>query len=162
MNASAFAALRLRARGRGKIRVNFGTPDTVPPEEGGKCKQRCWDTHSKVLELTSDWVEYVIPFDRLQQGGWGTQARFDSARLLSLNFSASPEAQPVDFWIDDLSWLTAADLAAPTPAAPASGVPSTTPAGTAAPSAVPVGAAPRSTAPTPATTAPTPATTPSN
>lgn len=144
MNASAFAGLRLRAKGQGRIRVNFGTPDTVPPEQGGKCKQGCWDTHSKVLDLTPEWAQYDIPFDKLQQGGWGHQAKFDSERVLSLNFSAGPDAQPVDFWIDDLVWLTAADLAAPPATAPAAAPAApAAPVVTAVPSTPASGAAPK-------------------
>jgi hypothetical protein len=151
MNASAFAGVRLRARGQGRIRLNFGTPDTVPPEQGGKCKQGCWDTHSKIIELTPEWVQYDIPFDKLQQGGWGTQSRFQAERLLSLNFSANPESQPVDFWVDDLAWLTAADLAAPVSSPPA--VASTAASVSPAPSLT----APSSPASPPAKAAPTPA-----
>jgi hypothetical protein len=151
MNASVFAGIRLRARGQGRIRLNFGTPQTVPPEQGGKCKAGCWDTHGKVIEMTPEWTQYDIPFDRLQQGGWGTQAAFDREHLLSLNFSANPDSEPVDFWIDDLAWLTAADLAASAAGSGASAAPATAPttttSATAAPSAAASATAPGAVAP---------------
>jgi hypothetical protein len=118
-NASQFAGLKLRARGQGRMRVNLGIPETFPVDNRGSCTKGCYDTHGKVIELTPEWTDYTISFDMLQQGGWGTEARFDAERLLALNFNANPEWQPVDLWIDDLQWLTTTATSAVTsPLAP--------------------------------------------
>lgn len=135
LNGSAFTGVRLRAKGSGRVRVNFGIPETFPVDNRGRCKQGCYDTHGKLLELTPEWREYVVSFDKLQQGGWGTQARFDPARLLALNFNVGPDALPVDFWIDDLQWLGAETptSSAPTPSAASTANASPAPASTAVP-----------------------------
>lgn len=151
-NASAFTGLRFRAKGSGRLRLNLGNPATIPPENGGSCKQGCYDTHGKLIDLTPVWTWYTVPFEKLQQGGWGAQAPFDVERLLSLNFAARPEDLPVDVWVDDLTWI---DASTP-PAAPA---PAPAPATTVNPAST----APALTSPKPtatasaATTAPAPA-----
>lgn len=104
-NAERFAGLRFRAKGNGRVRVNFGIPATTPPEYDGVCQERCFDTHSRIVTLTPEWQAYEVRWDRLQQGGWGSEARFDPQRLLSLNFSVQPESMPVDIWVDDIEFF---------------------------------------------------------
>jgi hypothetical protein len=104
-DASAFGGIKLRVRGRGTVRIGFSMPETIPPEFGGKCKQGCYDSHSKTLFLTDAWTEYSIAWQQLQQGGWGTDVRFDPARLLDLGFKADAKNLPVDFWVDDIGFL---------------------------------------------------------
>jgi hypothetical protein len=113
LNASSFGGIRFRAKGPGRITVKFGTPATTPAEGDGACKQKCYDFHAKLVILSDRWDAYEVHFDRVQQGGWGTDARFDSSRLMSLNFAAGPKDLPVDFWVDDIEFL-------PLPAAGAS------------------------------------------
>lgn len=110
-NAERFVGLRFRAKGNGRVRVNFGIPETTPPEYDGVCQERCFDTHSQVLTLTPEWQVYEVRWDRLQQGGWGSEARFDPQRLLTLNFNVQPEWMPVDVWVDDLEFFAAGEEA---------------------------------------------------
>lgn len=122
-NASRFAGLRLRARGTGDVKLMLPTPPTVPlQEEFGECEKQCWDSYGYTLHLRPEWQEFVVPFSQLQQGGWGHEAEFDPRRLLGVNFTVGPGALPVDFWIDDLAFVTAAEIdawyaAAPSPVA---------------------------------------------
>lgn len=108
LNVSRFAGLRFRARGTGTVSVRFGMPETVATEHGGRCAEGCWDMHSFPLHLSSDWQVREIRWDQLQQGGWGKSVRFDPARLLGLEFMASPANLPADVWLDDLEWIRAA------------------------------------------------------
>lgn len=104
-NASAFDGIEFRAKGPGTVQVKFSIPATTPPENGGVCEERCWDTHTKVIRLKKDWKNYVVRFEQLQQGGWGADARFEPERLLSLNFHLGASDLPADFWIDDLRFI---------------------------------------------------------
>lgn len=113
LNVENFAGIRFRARGKGSLFVRFGTWDTVPPEFEGKCKNRCWDAHSKRVYFTDEWQQQVVLWSQLQQAGWGTEARFDTKHVLNLNFAAEAKDQPVDFWIDDLEFITAEQVANP-------------------------------------------------
>lgn len=144
-NASGFRGIRLRAKGNGRLRVAFGNPATIPPENGGTCQKGCYDTHGKMLDLTPEWAEYTVEFDKLQQGGWGTQAKFDPERVLVLNFAARPEWLPVDAWLDDIAFIPKDAPATPAGTAPA-------PAGADTASAVPTTSAPPTV--TPGTPAP--------
>ncbi len=106
LNASAFTGIKFRAKGPATVRVNFGIPETLPADGGGKCTQGCYDNPGKVFFLSDRWEEYSVRWDRLQQGGWGTEARFDPSRLLSLNFAVDPKALPVEFWLDDVEFTS--------------------------------------------------------
>jgi hypothetical protein len=147
LNLSAFAGLRFRAKGPGPVRVAFGIPATEPTESGGTCTSGCYDVHAKVVYLSDRWDDYVVPWNRLQQGGWGAEARFDPSRVVSLQFSVKPQDLPADFWLDDLAFvsdsearaLAAAEHMQPAPPAPpapsdASKKPAATPPATGKPS----------------------------
>lgn len=104
-NAALFAGLTFRARGPGKIEVAFPLPETVMSEAGGVCTKGCYDTHRQAAFLTDQWQEYAVRWDRVQQGGWGTEVRFDPERLLGINFTVGVKDLPADFWIDDLDFI---------------------------------------------------------
>lgn len=106
LNVSPFAGLRFRAKGPGTVRVAFGMPETEPPDAGGTCTSGCYDVHGKVFYLTDRWDEYLVRWDRVEQQGWGTQARFDPARIVSLQLAVKPKELPADFWIDDIAFVT--------------------------------------------------------
>jgi hypothetical protein len=108
-NASGFAGLKFRAKGPGLIHVSFGMPETTPVEYGGICKTGCYDSHSTAVLLADRWDEYIVPWEGLQQGGWGTEARFDSARIMGVNFAVQAKDLPADFWIDDVKFVTMAE-----------------------------------------------------
>ncbi len=105
LNVSAFAGLRFRAKGPGTLRLAFGIPETEPPDAGGTCTSGCYDVHGKVFYLTDHWDDYLVRWDRLEQQGWGAQARFDPARVVSMGFSVKPQDLPADFWIDDVAFV---------------------------------------------------------
>ena len=131
LNLSPFAGIRFRAKGPATVRVALGTPDTQPPESGGTCTSACYDVHGKVVYLSDRWDDYLVRWDRLEQQGWGTEARFDPARIVSLQLAVKPPDLPVDFWIDDLSFVAepeAQALAARLRALPAAPAPGSTPA----------------------------------
>jgi len=107
-NGSSFAGIRFRAKGNGTLRVNLGTPETIPVEDGGRCEERCYDTHARLVRIKPDWQVFEVRWGDLQQGGWGTQARFDPARLLNVGFNADKERLPVDVWLDDIEFLVEA------------------------------------------------------
>jgi len=111
-NASRFVGVRFVAKGEGTVTMQFPIPATVPANEDmGQCESKCWDLHGKPVMLTGEWQEFVVPFEKLQQGGWGIDSRFDTERLLGIQFSAKTAKQPVDFWIDDLQFITEEQLA---------------------------------------------------
>ena len=108
-NASTFAGVKFRAKGPGLIRVSFGMPETTPGEYGGTCKSSCYDSHGTAVLLSDKWDDYIVPWEVLQQGGWGAEARFDSARILGINFAVNSKDMPGDFWLDDLKFVTQAE-----------------------------------------------------
>src|SRR5690606_31506141 len=152
-NASAFNGLRFKAKGNGRVRVHLGVPETVPTDQEGRCKERCWDTHSRIVMLSDEWETYVIPWEQLQQWGWGTEAPFTPEQVLSLQFAVDSKDLPVDFWIDDVEFTRASETtnagsAAPATTAPATTAPATTTGPTTAPATT---AAPTATTASPAT-----------
>ncbi len=104
-NASAFQGFRFRAKGPGKIAVALPLPETVKEEAGGVCTEGCYDTHRETYFLTDQWQEYTVLWSKVQQGGWGKEVRFDPERILGINFAVAVADLPIDFWIDDISFL---------------------------------------------------------
>lgn len=126
-NGTKFLGVKFRARGSGRVRVNFGIPETIPKEYEGICAERCYDTHSRVVTLTPAWETYEVRWAELQQWGWGTQARFDAARILSLQFAVDGKQLPVEVWLDDVAFIESAPAAAPVSAATAAPTPPPSP-----------------------------------
>ena len=101
-DASAFTGIVLRAKGVTQIRASVQLVATIPPEEGGTCEMDC-DPHGKVLLLTDEWQEFLLPFDTLTQEGWGTPAAWDASTLVGLQFKTGANAT-FDFWIDEIGF----------------------------------------------------------
>lgn len=114
-NASAFEGVSFRVKGKGKVRFYFGQPETIGADGNGSCKERCYDVYGKPLFLTEEWQEVSVPWEKLQQEGWGTQVRFDPTRLIQIAFRVDPKDLPVDFWVDDIQFLKKPGAAAKAP-----------------------------------------------
>jgi len=110
-NASEFAGIEFRAKGPAEGWVNFATPATTPKENGGTCREKCWDSYGKLVRIKEGWNRYEVRWEKLQQEGWGTDVHFDKDRLMNINFSAKTQHLPVDFWLDDLKFLSKAEPA---------------------------------------------------
>ena len=78
-------------------------PDGTASDQTSYRKQ-CGDGFMRVLELTSQWRYYRIPFEELRQNGWGAVApRLATEEIYSLFFGATPN-QPVDILLDDIAF----------------------------------------------------------
>jgi hypothetical protein len=108
INLSAFAGVRFRAKGPGQVRVSLAVPEVTPKEYGGTCTDRCYDGHGKLILLSDAWDSYEMRWEKLEQGGWGTEARFTPERLVNLHFNVDVKALPIDFWLDDIELLAKA------------------------------------------------------
>ena len=105
LNVSAFAGIRFRAKGPGTIRVSVAVPEVTPKEGGGTCKDRCYDAHGKVFLLSDAWDTYDMRWEKMQQGGWGTEARFTPERIVNLGINVDVKALPIDLWLDDVELI---------------------------------------------------------
>ena len=112
LNLSLFQGLRFRAKGPGTVQVRVPMPETVPPEFGGICSKGCYDPPGTRLTLSDHWADFVVTWDRLQQAGWGTEVRFDPARVLGIDFFVDVHALPADLWVDDVALIPKAAPAA--------------------------------------------------
>jgi hypothetical protein len=115
LNVSRYAGVRFRAKGPGTIRLSIAVPEVSPKESGGTCADRCYDAHGKVFLLTDKWDSYEVRWGKLQQGGWGTEARFTPERIVNLAINGDVKALPLDFWIDDVELIHQAPAAAAKP-----------------------------------------------
>jgi hypothetical protein len=112
-NAAAFDGLAFMARGKGRVRVNLGTPETTPSEQEGRCQKGCWDSHGAFVFLTDEWTEQRLPWSAFAQQGWGTTARLDVKELLAINFAIGRGDQPADVWLDDVRFIQRGPTATP-------------------------------------------------
>lgn len=105
LNVSGFAGVRFRAKGPGSVRVALAVPEVTPKDQGGSCAERCYDAHGKLFLLTEKWETYEMRWEKLQQGGWGTEARFTPERIVNITFNVDVKSLPIDFWLDDVELI---------------------------------------------------------
>jgi Carbohydrate binding domain (family 11) len=118
LNVSSFAGVRFRAKGPGTIRLSIAVPEVTPKEGGGTCVDRCYDAHGKVFLLSEAWDNYEMRWEKMQQGGWGAEARFTPERIVNIAVNADVKSLPIDLWLDDVELIPKTPAsAAPTPTA---------------------------------------------
>lgn len=101
-DASAYAGIEFRARGKGGVFVGLQTLDSVPVELGGRCTSKCWFTGGRYLVLTEQFTTYRIRWQDLSP----PDPTYDMAKeLLQLMFSVQSGPEPYEFWVDDLRLL---------------------------------------------------------
>jgi len=107
-NAKHFSGYRFYARGSGRVYVMLQIPAIIDEQYGGTCRpsagETCYDAHGMWITLTPDWQTYSYKWSDFKQRGFGKQAPFNPGTIMSLQFSFEKEQQPVDFWLDDVSW----------------------------------------------------------
>jgi hypothetical protein len=101
-DSSAFTGIVLMAKGNGQLRASVQIEATIPPEEGGTCALDC-DPHGKVLLLSEEWQQFTLPFDQLNQEGWGTPASWDANKIVGLQFKVAKDVT-FDFWVDEIGF----------------------------------------------------------
>jgi hypothetical protein len=105
LNVSGFAGVRFRAKGPGKIRVSMAVPEVTPKDGGGSCADRCYDAHGKIFLLSDAWDSYEMRWEKMAQGGWGTEARFTPERVLNWGVNVDVKSLPADLWLDDVELI---------------------------------------------------------
>jgi hypothetical protein len=108
VNASDYRGIRFDARGPGVINVILDVPGTVPFEYGGSCdpeSESCWDGHVTQVVLSDGFRRYELEWSSFAQTGWGKVVAFDSATILGLAFAVAPANLPIDFEVDNVSFM---------------------------------------------------------
>jgi poly(3-hydroxybutyrate) depolymerase len=121
-DASAYSGLRVRARGRGRLRMTLGDAMNTPVAFGGSCTrpgERCHDRPGVWLNLEDQWRTFEFPFCAFLPEGWGGSTEgLDPSKLFGFHFRVG-EGENGDFWLDDLAFYrAAADAPAPRCGAP--------------------------------------------
>ncbi len=102
----------------------FSVTDTNTDPVGGRCvgesdelSRKC-DAYGLGIGLATAWRFYQVPFDSLQQRGFGVVTKdFDAESIVGLSWAAGPGDW--DIWVDDVSFYRADD---PAGAAGSSGI----------------------------------------
>jgi hypothetical protein len=82
-------------------------PNDPPLEDEQRTLQErrldCGDGFKKLVQLTSEWQFFAVPFSEMRQGGWRFVApSFDTSAIWSFSFVQSRGY--IDLWIDDVAW----------------------------------------------------------
>jgi hypothetical protein len=86
-----------------ELMVQVVTPGTQSAEFGGDCASNCFDHFSLTVSLTAEWTQHTIPFDDLEQTGWGSAATWEDI-VIGLNFAtAGPD---FDYWFDEIAFYS--------------------------------------------------------
>jgi len=120
-DASEFSGVSFWARGEvssasSNMLFRLQMPAIIPNTSGGSCDPEvnsCWDGHTTAVEIEECWQQYVIPFEELEQAGWGPAVEFDAQFLRSAEWTF-PSGVDFDVYIDDVAFFVGE---APTPEA---------------------------------------------
>jgi hypothetical protein len=105
-DASAYAGFEVWAKGTGQVRVGVQMIDVQDSKYGGFCKEDCFNSHRKVIELGKTFQKYVFRWEELRQlYPGGPQVALDPKRIRFLEFSIPAESTPFDVWVDDIAFI---------------------------------------------------------
>ena len=99
-------------KGKGRVRIGASTAGVYSIEFGGTCNpdtESCWDNHTKLVPLPTEWTYREILWGSLEQSGWGKKVPFDVGALIDIRFALLPEDLPGEFWIDEITLLPSSD-----------------------------------------------------
>ncbi|HEU5074369.1 MAG TPA: thioesterase domain-containing protein [Polyangiaceae bacterium] len=103
-DASAYEAVRFRARGNASLRFTIGTKTSTLASLGGRCpdSEGCFDQYGRTLSLQPEWRTFEVDFCSLTQEGWGTPLEtFTPGELVDLSFQVR-STRPFEIWVDDI------------------------------------------------------------
>jgi hypothetical protein len=106
-DASRFTSIVFKAKGNVPIRVSLEIVGVTPSDRGGTCApsttmgEECDDLHGTLVDLTSDWKEYVVEFGKLRQGGWGKAVPFAATDVTAVLFQTDKDVS-FDIAVDDV------------------------------------------------------------
>lgn len=103
-DATAYAGIKLQARGPGRVYVALREVDVIPIAEGGSCEHDCHNPHVAKIELSPEWRSYEFRWAELRPRGIDTRP-LDPSRLHSVAFLIRPEDTPYDVWLDEVRFL---------------------------------------------------------
>ncbi len=81
-------------------------PDRNTQPEGGVCSS-CYDHFHAQLSITSEWRQYTLSWNELQQQGFGDEeTNINRSQLYAIQFQWD-DGQTFDLWLDDVAFTTA-------------------------------------------------------
>ncbi len=105
-DASFTGAITFWMKSNVPVTVNFVTPDTVQPANGGDCvdtatAHNC-DNHFafQITAPSPTWTQFRVPYPALHQSG---SATWKPRELYGMEFKVGPGV-PFDVWVDDLAF----------------------------------------------------------
>jgi len=109
-DASKYAGISFFAK-RGSSgalpKVRLKIPDVNTEPNAGVCKA-CFNDFGADLELSEDWVEYVLTWaDAKQMPDWGDPRppAIEPSKLYAVQWQVNTRNKEFDFWVDDIAFL---------------------------------------------------------
>jgi hypothetical protein len=104
-DVSDFDGVSFWAKGTDASDIDFqvALPETHAVDDGGDCEERCFDHPRTTITLSDEWTQFVIPWDELEQEGWGTAAEFRGLTMGLLWTTSGPD---FDYWIDEIAFYS--------------------------------------------------------
>jgi hypothetical protein len=107
-DASMYDGVSFWAKGSGKVNFKIPSTDTDGDYPKHRCNE-CFNDFSKMLALTGDWKQYIIPFSKLKQDpNWGSRfGRLRVKEITGMQWQVLDKGAPYEVWVDDVRFYSA-------------------------------------------------------
>src|SRR6185369_610470 len=94
-DVSPFSGIRLWVKGNVAVRICVPTTETTSSSQQ--------DCHGVDVQLEDEWTEIKLPFDSIEQEGWGDAVSFDERSVLGVTVRL-PVGESFEVAIDDVEF----------------------------------------------------------
>jgi endoglucanase len=99
----AFWAKKNSPESTGHIRLKV--PDVQTDPDGKICHQ-CFNDHGIDMDLTTEWVYYVVPWKAMHQEEWGPKdGGIDPTKIYGLQFQCTEKGAKFDVSVDEIQFV---------------------------------------------------------
>ncbi len=99
----AFWAKKNSPESTGNVRLKV--PDDQTDPDGKQCHQ-CFNDHGVTLDLTTEWVYYVVPWKAMHQEDWGPKdGGINPSKIYGLQFQCNEKGAKFDISVDEIQFV---------------------------------------------------------
>jgi hypothetical protein len=104
-DASAYTGIKLWVKviGLKQLKVEFGTPETTSPDNGGICLDNCPANFTHAVPVSDSWIQVKIPFEAFVLTAGKHSLPLNPSNIKGIHFSFETLGD-YEVWIDEFSF----------------------------------------------------------